>query len=101
MQGIIVFILFLILFSDPSAAQTLQDYESSIDKTCGVDSDCVIKDVHNCCGYYPACVNVEAVPDPALVEELCRAESMAGVCGFEDITGCHCESGQCANEPLD
>lgn len=99
MQGIVVVTLFLVLFSGASFAQTLQDYESAIDKTCVIDSDCVVKDVHNCCGYYPVCVNVNAVTDPEQVEELCRAESMAGVCGFEDITGCHCDSGQCAVGP--
>ena len=28
-----------------------------LDRSCRVDADCAVKNVGNCCGYLPACVN--------------------------------------------
>ncbi len=64
---------------------------------CTQDSDCVVKDVHNCCGYYPACVNTNAVIDIKAVERRCAKENVAGVCGFPVISGCACQGGACVN----
>ena len=65
------------------------------DRSCRTDSDCTVKNVGNCCGYYPACVNVNARTDPGAVAEQCRKTGMAGVCGFPDISACSCVQGQC------
>jgi hypothetical protein len=59
---------------------------------CEQASDCVVKDVGNCCGYYPRCANVNATfkrPD-------CSG-GQAGVCGFPVIESCGCESNKCVS----
>ena len=38
-----------------------------VDSSCKVDADCTVKNVGNCCGYYPACVNVSSATDPGVV----------------------------------
>jgi len=76
--------------------RTLAEYQQGIDYSCSRDADCAIKDVHNCCGYYPRCVNRDSEVNPALVNKLCEKESSVGVCGFPAISGCACVSGRCA-----
>ena len=66
-----------------------------LDRTCRVDSDCVVKDVGSCCGYSPACVNSAARPDPEAVQAACADSGMAGVCGFREIDACACVSNTC------
>ncbi len=39
---------------------------------CETDSDCAVKNVGNCCGYYPACVNKFFVPDLEAVQKECQ-----------------------------
>lgn len=68
---------------------------SNPDRRCKVDSDCVVKDVGNCCGRFPACVNKNAKTDPAAVRAQCAKDGMASICGFEEITACQCVEGQC------
>jgi len=67
-----------------------------VDRSCRVDADCAIKNVGNCCGYYPACVNKDARTFPDLVAQQCAAQDMAGVCGYPEIAACACVMGQCA-----
>lgn len=69
---------------------------TAVDRSCRSDADCTVKDVGNCCGYYPACVNVGARPDPKAVQAQCAKSGMASVCGFPQISGCRCVKGQCA-----
>ncbi|MBB3803073.1 hypothetical protein FHR53_000059 [Xanthomonas arboricola] len=64
--------------------------------TCKVDADCTVKNVGNCCGAFPACVNVNSATDPKGVMAQCQSSGMMSVCGFQDISGCQCVSGQCA-----
>lgn len=66
------------------------------DRSCRVDADCEVKDVGNCCGYYPMCVNRAATVNPEAVRADCAKRGMASVCGFPDIAGCSCVQGQCA-----
>lgn len=66
-----------------------------IDRSCNTDAECTVKDVGNCCGYYPACVNVDSPTDPEAVKAQCAKTGMAGVCGFPAITSCQCVAGQC------
>ena len=66
-----------------------------LDYSCRVDSDCEVKNVGNCCGYFPACVNKDAQPDPEAVQARCAETGMASVCGFRDIQACTCVSNRC------
>ena len=77
----------------PERAQVVQ-----VDRSCKTDADCVVKDVGSCCGAMPACVNRESPTDPAGVRAACSAQNRASVCGFNEITACHCVRRQCANE---
>ena len=67
-----------------------------VDSSCKVDADCTVKNVGNCCGRYPACVNVNSPTDPAGVQASCQAKGMMSVCGFAEIQSCSCVKGQCA-----
>ncbi len=69
-----------------------------IDTSCARDADCAVKDVGNCCGYYPACVNVGSPTDPAAVKAQCASEGTMSICGFPSISGCQCVAGQCQAE---
>jgi len=66
-----------------------------LDTTCRTDADCTVKNVGNCCGAFPACVNVASPADPAAVQAQCRASGRMSVCGFREISGCQCSQGQC------
>lgn len=65
------------------------------DRSCQTDSDCAVKDVGNCCGYYPMCVNKDARTDPAAVRAQCDKDGMASICGFQEISSCQCVDNQC------
>ena len=67
-----------------------------LDASCRTDADCTVKNVGNCCGYYPACVNVDSPTDPAAVTAQCKASGRMSVCGFPQIAGCRCVAGQCS-----
>jgi hypothetical protein len=64
-------------------------------RTCRTDADCTVKDVGNCCGYFPMCVNKDAKTDPAAVRAQCEKDGMASICGFKEISGCQCVQGTC------
>ncbi|WP_462115242.1 hypothetical protein [Lysobacter xanthus] len=64
-------------------------------RACRTDADCAIKDVGNCCGSAPACVNVKAPVDPAAVKAQCAKQGRASICGFKPIESCSCVAGQC------
>lgn len=65
------------------------------DRRCRTDADCAVKDVGNCCGTMPACVNANARVDPAAVKAQCARDDMASVCGFVEVRGCSCVEGLC------
>jgi hypothetical protein len=67
----------------------------AINRSCKTDADCTVKNVGNCCGYYPACVNVDSPTDPKGVQAECAKKGMMSVCGFPDISSCSCKQGQC------
>jgi hypothetical protein len=71
------------------------DRPAAIDTTCRTDADCVVKDVGNCCGYYPACVNATSPTDPKGVQAECAKKGLASVCGFREISSCTCSQGHC------
>ncbi len=62
---------------------------------CVEDSDCTIKNVGNCCGYYPACVHIDSPADPAAVAAECAQRDLAGICGYPVLSGCTCVAGRC------
>jgi len=66
-----------------------------IDYSCRADADCAVKNVGNCCGAMPACVNKDSPVDPAAVQSQCAQEGRAGVCGFREIESCSCNAGRC------
>ena len=74
---------------------TLPNYYAGLDKSCGADADCVVKDVRNCCGEFLQCVNTNAAVNPAQVASLCEKEGTASVCGFAEISSCGCVEKKC------
>ena len=64
---------------------------------CKLPSDCQVKDIGNCCGYYPACVNKDSPTFADQVKAQCASEGQMSVCGYEDVTGCSCIEGRCTN----
>ena len=82
---------------DPPPAKSAE----TVDYSCKTDADCEVKNVGNCCGYYPACVNRESPTFPDRVKAECAKKGAMGVCGFPDIKGCACVEGRCANRADD
>ena len=91
--------------SDPYPPATAGDRSGPVQvvRSCRTDGDCVVKDVGNCCGAMPACVNKDSPTDPAAVRAQCAKDGMASVCGFTEIAGCRCANGQCISgaAPID
>jgi hypothetical protein len=69
---------------------------STPDLSCRVASDCDVKNVGNCCGYFPACVNKDSPVDPEAVRAECARTGNSSVCGWKDIQACDCVAGQCS-----
>lgn len=69
----------------------------ALGRSCNTNSDCAVKDVGNCCGAHPMCVNKDTKTDPAAVRAQCAKEGMASICGFQEVSGCQCVKGQCEN----
>lgn len=67
----------------------------TIDYSCKADTDCAVKNVGNCCGEMPACVNKDSATDPAAVQSQCAKDGRIGVCGFRAISSCSCNAGRC------
>jgi hypothetical protein len=63
---------------------------AALDYSCEQASDCEVKDVGNCCGYYPRCVNRASVPPRVEC-----GDGIGGVCGWPDITHCECVDNTC------
>ena len=89
--------------SDPLPAQRVPDAvptPARLDVSCKSSADCVVKDVGNCCGYYPRCVNASAKVDPQAVQAQCARSGMASVCGFRTVEACECVQGECRDKPM-
>lgn len=88
--------LLLLAFQGTATAQDdLSIVPEAHDASCKVDSDCVVMDVGNCCGTYPACLNVNAKPDPQAVRDKCEKDGVSSICGFPDIRSCSCVEQKC------
>jgi hypothetical protein len=72
----------------------------SVTTNCEQDRDCAIKNVGNCCGEYPACVNSSSRPDPAAVMAACVKEGRMSTCGYPMIASCICKNKQCEAVPI-
>lgn len=69
-----------------------------LDFSCRTDADCAVKNVGNCCGAKPACVNANSPTDPEGVKAECARKGMMAMCGFKPIEGCQCVQGQCKDK---
>jgi hypothetical protein len=85
--------------SNEAVAAPSDGAPGKVDYSCRTDADCAVKNVGNCCGYYPACVNVDSPTFPEQVKADCAKNDMMAVCGFADIAGCQCIEGRCAAGP--
>ena len=92
----LAFLLFALVAAPACAATT---DAMTPDRSCANNSDCVVKDVGNCCGHYPQCVSRNAKVDPEAVRKECEASGLSGVCGFMDIESCACQQGVCVEVP--
>lgn len=81
----------------PTAETATRSEASNPSRSCKTDSDCAVKNVGNCCGAFPSCVNKDAKTDPATVQAQCAKAGMASVCGFQEVSGCQCVQGECQN----
>jgi len=81
----------------PPRTGTVKDATAAqeVDYSCATDADCTVKDVGNCCGYYPACVNVDSPTFPDQVKAECARSGTMSVCGFPAIEGCQCVDNRC------
>lgn len=69
----------------------------TVDYSCHTDTDCAVKDVGNCCGALPMCVNRDSPVFPERVRAECAKNHRAGTCGFPVIDSCVCTQGRCSN----
>lgn len=97
----VLIVLGLLVFLDSSQnAHSPENRDlqgEDLEKTyCETDADCVIKDMRNCCGYNPKCVNKDyPEPDPEEVARECAKSNMTSICGFPAIESCKCENNTC------
>ena len=82
---------------DPPPAKAAE----TVDYSCKTDADCEVKNIGNCCGYYPACVNQNSPTFPDRVKAECAKKGTMGVCGFPDVKGCSCVEGRCKDAAED
>ncbi len=64
-------------------------------RQCEADADCIVKNVGNCCGYYPSCVNVSHEPDLEAVTKKCEEDDRTATCGYPEISHCTCVEHRC------
>ena len=62
---------------------------------CKSNSDCEIKNIGSCCGYYPSCVNKNFSPDLDAVRKECKEMWFVSVCWHEVIDRCRCVNNTC------
>lgn len=85
--------------SEPLPPERVVPASAKVDRSCKTNADCVVKDVGNCCGTMPACVNVDSPTDPKGVQAECKRKGTMSVCGFPALEGCTCSRGQCIALP--
>ena len=95
MRKNILFFILVLIFIAGCKNQVNQQNGNTSPYSCNADADCEIKDVHNCCGYYPRCVKKNYVPDTEAVTRECKEKKLASVCGWAEITQCKCINNKC------
>lgn len=87
----------------PAAAEMTQPEQGPLQpsRSCRVDADCAVRNVGNCCGYFPACVNRAAPTFPDKVKAACERDGLSSVCGFVEINACRCVENHCEAAPDD
>jgi hypothetical protein len=73
--------------------------QGGVDYACNTPADCAVKNVGNCCGQNPQCVNKDSETFPAQVKAQCARDGLSSVCGFQDIASCDCIEGRCTGIP--
>lgn len=90
--------------SDPLPPTPVGEAKAStppvLDRSCRTSADCAVKNVGNCCGMQPACVNADSPTDPAAVQAQCQREGRMSVCGFKPVQACECVAGSCEDVPM-
>lgn len=81
----------------PAPATPAPTSPATVVTRCATSADCAVKDVGSCCGTMPACVNKDSPTDPAAVQAQCKSKGMVGICGFQEVTACQCDNGQCVS----
>jgi len=82
--------------SELRADAIVESRAAEVVTSCSRDSDCAVKNVGNCCGYFPACVHKDSATFPEQVKAQCEKEGTMGICGFREISSCMCVEGRCA-----
>ena len=85
--------------SAPPVPVAKTDATTTVNYGCKTSADCAVKNVGNCCGQYPACVNKNSRTFPDQVRAQCTKQHSLGVCGFPSISGCECVAGKCSAQP--
>ncbi len=80
-----------------AAAAAVPAEKNAINFGCQTAADCAVKDVGSCCGYSPACVNIDSPTFPEQVSADCADQGVAGVCGFRDVASCACIESRCTS----
>jgi len=76
---------------------SLVGYHNSLEVSCTSNDECLIKNVENCCGYYPKCVHEDAELLPEVVDELCK--DFDDECGSKFLIGsCSCQGESSSNK---
>ena len=78
-----------------AASSASKGAPGTVDFSCTTDAECTVKNVGNCCGEYPACVNVDSPTFPEQVKAQCAAEGMSSICGYPSISSCQCVDNRC------
>jgi hypothetical protein len=94
-------LLLLASCASPRAHSTDPAMAGKVDYACHTDADCAVKNVGNCCGAYPTCVNRESPTFPDRVKAECAKTGTMGVCGFPVVKGCACVEGRCSDQVED
>lgn len=81
-----------------SSAESLPELPA-LNLRCRTDADCAVKNIGNCCGFLPACVNQASPTAPDLVLARCAASGEEPNCDHPMIYACLCEQGICRADP--
>lgn len=79
----------------PSVVLGNNAFTDGVDTSCRTDADCTVKDIGSCCGYYPACVNINSPTFPERARAICAESGTSGTCGFPAIQQCQCVENRC------